>query len=929
MTIHTSYRLYQLFLLKTTANLHPSIYTPTTKEIANVNIWFNAINRRIEQADNDYLSLIRKRCEKVPGFFGWLPKNECILKPDPTDERWNSPFKELKCWDRKSFLENQVTGISFGKFDIVRMLPLPHSYWTNIYKTLVLKPLNRPEYPIFTEVLSIPAQRIKSYEDRSVGRNGSVTNESDLASDNKFPYICFIFLKLPKNIKNISRTEKLHQFIAEIENEINSQPIANRTELFLTHSIQYPLLIKGEFISLEQLGIFTNILRCLADDTSTIISINPEHGFDKKPDTVNFALLIKLENQRSTKDLLDTKQKVKNYLTETVKVGEKDIEFLNRGYYWNLKVRLITNNIKELCSAVVNRIRSIEAVQKVVTIPYWTITDGSNYKSPWEIEAQSKELHRDPIPHQWIGAITKIPKAKIVDGKSSSYDIFNIRLYNLKFDLEWLYGYLQRMFEAWKAEELDTDVITFQELDGWAVHCLKRLNKLIDLSESFFILEKFGRQSEELNHDNELNEMWEDLRKSSQEVANIKYLTSTILANFNEKLEGKQLVTASEPYVRFGERSEIFDQICYAMDNLFKDYCGKLKAHWKGLVLPSFEIDFAIHPRTRILYLPMDIKVHVHDKLLPISHEAAHFILKLVSENIEKDASDDFYSEIWEPIHIRARSFIKELKDHNLHSNVQNNEPKILNEKIDSILNEVENDLVTGLNDKRYTKSEVLCDIFAGISGGPGYFRSLGLNGFLPTTDFETKLYPPTWLRIYLGLELFVNNFIPCADVWVERIKPAFDSMVEKHMNVDTQKRIIKCDFKKQERFVKRSIFPSLISSKDNKHISLLTNYNFYLIKAILSDKKYIKKILQWAKDYLGDEYLFFQWSKDKTKEALEEDSKDEYYKCEEIAKKLIYDDLLIENESPKMIAASSVLLPIKRPVYPSGRILHSLFYSD
>lgn len=946
MKIITSSRIYQFFLLKTHDKLPQQISSNPAQ--ANNQTWLTKVYKQFEETDSVYLSLLNERCYNVQNFFGW-DENGCSILDYKNGKE---SLKIIDCKNPDIHFENNHTGIVFGKFDILKILSLPHSYWANIYKTLLLRPKDKNAPPIFSEILSVPTHKLK------------ISNSIDstlIPPDDEYPYFCLSFIRPPKlsKHKKLKPKEIVEIFWASLSEIWRKENFHQYNfELYLTFSLQYPLLIKGRFKSFEEIGYFNKHLRCLCDDISTIISLNPNYCIPKSSEenaeSVFFTILFKLSNQTDSVAIQSIKDQLIEHINK-IKKPDTDIRILNRGYYWDLVVSFETFEVKQYAETTVNEIRKIESIVKSVTIPYWSIIDQSIQKtnSPWSDHIENREIpERKKINDFWCDSLSKTPQSQHYFTKSPSYDILNIRLYNLKFDLEWLHGYLQRLYDAWKAEDLDDTVSTFDRLDELASKYLIDINKAIEYYDLFTyspksdftaleqllneecqgiddkefieIVHQFNSHKDDIekissNIEEAIKESWENFLKIEKDIKALKKITSSILSNFNEKLEGKQIVTATEPYLRFGERSEIFDQICDSLNTLFKDYCGNKKDNWNGLVLPSFDTEFEIYIPARVLFLPMDIKVHVHDKLLPLAHEAGHFIL---SDALESEAYNEFFNTVWKTLYEDAQKVILKLK-----KDCPDEYKVKLNRKLSSIekqLSERKED------DTGFVDSEIFADLIAALSAGPGYFRSLGLIAFnIDSKIFPYENHPPVWLRIFLGLLLYEKEYIPCDPNWLKSTKEGFEAIKERHIDVESWIKYLKNENDKDAIL---AIILEIITIEEpvvGSKISALMTPLFYLIKAIIDDEKHIKNLIVWLSKYLGDDFFFFPYRDYKNKTEFKENTERIYNKCVSIAKTLLYKEELVLNEKPKMIAAASVLKPIKRPVYPSGRILHSLIYSD
>jgi len=128
----------------------------------------------------------------------------------------------------------------------------------------------------------------------------------------------------------------------------------------------------------------------------------------------------------------------------------------------------------------------------------------------------------------------------------------------------------------------------------------------------------------------------------------------------------------------------------------------------------------------------------------------------------------------------------------------------------------------------------------------------------------------------------------------------------------------------------------------------------FYCSRALLKKKRYFNMLHEWVvkyfeRPYAKNEYpagwesdfipgktLFipaidkerFRMNENLLQKKEQDITKATYEYCQEIARRIGYDDELILDAPQRYVAAASIMWPVVRPTYPSGRIIHSLFYS-
>jgi predicted SprT family Zn-dependent metalloprotease len=152
------------------------------------------------------------------------------------------------------------------------------------------------------------------------------------------------------------------------------------------------------------------------------------------------------------------------------------------------------------------------------------------------------------------------------------------------------------------------------------------------------------------------NAMWEIvtwIRQTVRSSEGVNGMLTRIATRFKEEGEVVQAVMTTEPFLKVSEQSGIMTLSLLAANRLFKDYCAsanryikeeaknlsnqfginkmpeqkKFVERWSGVVTSGTGGDFCIHPRNRVLELPVDFKFHTIEKLTPLAHEAAHLVL--------------------------------------------------------------------------------------------------------------------------------------------------------------------------------------------------------------------------------------------------------------------------------------------------------------
>lgn len=645
------------------------------------------------------------------------------------------------------------------------------------------------------------------------------------------------------------------------------------------------------------------------------------------------------------------------------------IKFYSRAYDWDLFLRIETRNVIKLMDLIMTKVRANDHVYQAATIPYW---DGDQYREhsqtsssgKFDINKHLEELNEHlerckvlresirPRPQQddedekdedkklehLINSDLDLPgyrHPKAPEVMSRAADALNNVLYNLKFDFEWLLGYVILLEKAWCAN-LSPEVISFKLLRSMVKECrddclkeTRRLNKH---------REYIKKADNSAVRNRLLAEVWNLIERVRKKKYTIKEIVSSLAGEYDSMLEGRQITSIAETDPRFGEKAGVIDLAMDAADRLMREYCGirkngngprQTEDHpWQGLVSTSAVADFKIYPRFQLLKLPMDFKFHVHGKLLMLAHEAAHQILYWEvqkSEMTDKGKTDKVktvmvdpevplspkktFHEIWCAAHDRAIEFAKKLDSDR------------------AIIEELEK-----RKDKQiFQESEIFVDILAGIIAGPAYFVAFSQSSSLSPTSKPMRYYPPDWIRLLLirkvmtvlqwaddtwDLDGKFEQFFCHEEALVFAYTPIYKNGQPRKL-VELLRRYFEEDpADAPEAMIKMIIGPG------NRY---LDDPKFFLAKALMSDKgKLLMQLYNWAEEHY-DNLTFIPKKYSKKPEIRYRVT--EY--CQVLAERLALNDELVLDAPLKYIAAASVLSPVSRPAYPVGRILLSLSYSS
>ena len=974
MRIHTSHRIFEVLLLRVNNN----ILSDSIKKSGNSDddVWIELVKNAFNEVREECRKLMILRCQKVVEFFKQSHKKangevSCLIETN-NEDYWNYPRKYIDCID--DFLEkkNSLFAISFGKFDVMAIQLVPHPYWATIFRTLLAEKMVE-NFPVFTEILSIPSHKIKFQSNYDVEKQSVVDSINvGLSIDKKYACLFFVSLRTVEknceNIDNIGWRELITDFIQEYQESSCYSDVKESQEILLTSSFQFPLIIKAEFSSFSSIHTHIQYLKNndLTDEVSTLIGINPESNDwqkgGKEEKLIDFGILVKLTKDGLLIDPWKIREAIKLALKNSSVVEDENLdsfEFYPRGYYWDYLLGFKTKDIRGLIRLITNGFFGSKLIKRVISVPHWDLDDPQIKSNPTDAqtleeleikycsnketdEARSRVTDLEDLWDNldlFKSLVPEIPKAFEFRKIAPSFDIFNIRFYDLKFELEWSWCYLQQLRKGWWAEELRISG-TLKKLDLLATECFKEIIKITTdipdlystkLIEVQGIIEKLIRNKSSnykedlmlfkekltLFYSNLSCILWQSYIDIEEDVRRIKKLIFYSITQFNEKLESKQIVTASEPYIRLGERAGIMDQTSSAISALILDYCGEfsedsLKINkWDGLILPTSDADFGILVKPQVLFLPFGFKFHIANKLLPIAHEAAHFVLGALTP--ESKTYKEFQENVWKGLYEDTLTLVTELEKEALKGSFnQKDRYKIQNSF---------SDLITQLsNDKQATSfyhSEIIVDLLTGLMAGPDYFKALTLLAYIPGDEEPAfpllEDHPPIWLRIYFGSEIY-KNYIDGDPRWLH--KDVINHIFTYHAQVKSNIEFLNESHKTNPEMIQR-IVDGILGK-----IDLFIDPKFYLIKILLSDKKYFLALWKWANESFKEGFLFFPYNYKK------EDIIAKYNELKKIAERLYLNDEVVMDKSPKEIAAATEIPPIKRPVSPTGRIMHSLLFS-
>jgi hypothetical protein len=786
-----------------------------------------------------------------------------------------------------------------------------------------------------------------------------------------------------------------------------------RIELFLTFSGHYQAIIKSEFKSIDEINMFLDKIKSfeadfLVDEIATIVGLNGKHFLDGKKgkqifDTSSssgefaFAILIKTKgtsdflssekmdkkgekSEKKTEFSLDYDicKELKGVLSKYIS-DDKNMVIYMRPFFWDILVTIKTSEIYKFVMSVIKDIRDIPNVVHAITIPLWEFEEYNNKREhikkikeksgekatitkltecpAWsdrrkQIFASQSNLGEE-ILKEWKKFKAIVPKDIFKQSEGMLNPLSN-RIYNQKFDLELIFAYLLQLEAGWTTHLLTYPLRTFELM----LRSLRNIYKeLVELTKE---MKKVEQQKA-----TDKKEVWEKLSEIVSEISTLKEIITNLITEYNDKQEGSQISWMTAPYLRIGQRAGVIDMYTDALNDLFKDYCGKFLGKidlWKGLVTPSSGQDFSVVPVYQVLHLPVDIKFHVHGRLPLMAHEAAHFILwcllkapdssyfiredelKKNKNFSKKKALDDkllekrkfFIIKIWNEMFERAKREAQYvLKDEKYEVEYEKGK-KVEIKRVDMVLGSL-----NIVRDKEPDALEFLVDVLAGLIAGPAYFKSFGLLYYQsrestiqrPRTIVPTYYPKSDWIRVYLGILLWQrisrkekNGMDWLDDYWE---LPSYFSEVL--ATVDTE--LVEEDNDNKYRdYLSEKIAPESIKVRK---LDFYMDYNTYLIRAFFARKRgpcLLDRFVRFFEDIFDKNLFFFGGHggvrfKSNTAKDVQKDCIEVSERCCQYASQLVFESRIILEGRLKDISASSIMSPIQRPVVPSGRILHSLYY--
>ena len=636
-----------------------------------------------------------------------------------------------------------------------------------------------------------------------------------------------------------------------------------------------------------------------------------------------------------------------------------------RGYYWDIFVSFATKRPKELLELIV-KMRKDKAIVNLVTIPYWEENiDVMHLRVPEKKKKEKgsrKKWNKADIADYMINVQPVSANSKWKRIGSFKPTMTEAKIYEMKFDLEWLYNYCRQLHHAWRHKEelFFADTKTFRKIEDELLYLIEYTQTA---SEKVAVINKEITDNEDTEDQDlseitrELNYLWNnDLDEIKSRMDHIKELLSAITIYYNEQLEASQVVTMTDPLIRFGSRAGVMDMVEPSIAILFKDFIGSPNENemsktvhdkfvWNGIVVSSGKREYMYSLYSDVLHLPVQFRFHVHEKLHLIAHEAAHFLLKELFETKCKEKMRKEFNELWTKIFAAACVEIEKF--------VESKEIILIEKDLVRFLIDIKKSMriksemsheseilrKTSYRDS-FSDYEIICDLIATLIAGPAFTQSL-LNSHYQKSTLQSEMglignYLPMWMRILLGRKIISVIRWNGEKKGKSKMQRELSKMIR---TSDNRFRYIMEVFEQEnDRLLLSSLLgkkdgnKKLLESEDCEEIIPLLTDQYFILMGLMRNEKIIYEIAVWLDKYFP-EALFtkvdkeFEFDSDEWKNAQEKIALKKYGEVTKVAARLIENSEVVTDVRPKTVACATIMKNFERPVYPSARLLHSFYY--
>jgi hypothetical protein len=447
---------------------------------------------------------------------------------------------------------------------------------------------------------------------------------------------------------------------------------------------------------------------------------------------------------------------------------------------------------------------------------------------------------------------------------------------------------------------------------------------------------------------NAIRTVWHMLSNEENLIIGLREEIQCIRAELHELTEGAQAKTMTEPHILLGERSGVTDLFHHAAGKLLSYYCGSWDFNggdepqrlWDGIVAASnTSFDWWIRPEFQLLRLPLEFKMHTHRRLLPLAHEACHQIVHCVMRDSRESAAAGKLLSLWQRATEIAIGELETLRSLLQEARKAAGDP--FKEWLDEALGKTR-DLSRKMWDgtlehARIENSELLVDLLSFLGGGPAAVTTLFELHYRPV-DSHKHFHPPMWLRVFIGEMVFQYlGVTPKNNPWLHSSAWSLHVFGEQRFGdrpVFEQVKSQEAGFSGGHEALCRYITDGLPATEKETHELLavgrtsdaLVYEKIYYARAFLMQgSDLLTDLVRWCAEFSKD-FLFYPANENGLFSSAEIDEVN--HRCLRTAVRILYDEEVILDEDPRVIAAASMHPMLRRPVHPTGRIIHSLYYS-
>jgi len=551
-------------------------------------------------------------------------------------------------------------------------------------------------------------------------------------------------------------------------------------------------------------------------------------------------------------------------------------------------------------------------------------------KHPWFNELKNKiEESRAEAPHY----ISPDLNQTALDSQTAPVrDILNENIYDLKFHWEWLGSYLLQLQDSWedlarrstvpercKANDPHTFRLMGDTVRRHIDLLLGAMSRLCGLRKVVGCegLEQERREEARQLHLRAEETTWDIIDRSQKDQRRFKEFLAHLVSAYPERNEASLVVSQTEPRMHTTEPTGLLDMGTVAAHRTFRNYLTRprewsyldvelssvdpdgnkppSREKWQGKVLTSTGYDFMVQPHLQLLYVPVEFKLHTYARLQPLAHEAGHVVLAMLDRTEHSRAI--IQDEVIKPWVEKARLIAEaRLTQQSFHL-------KTVQKGLTRFRQRGENNNLVSL--------ELLCDCLGALAAGPAYYSAIYPWFFNASVKKDKELHAELLVRLKAGVALAKalgwyrpetgSKHNPGGDPW--------------------------CVFSAIEKSLIRHCKPG-------KNVPLMsTMFEYYLVEALEEDfnntktpPEYLINLLRFC-ETCGRDFLFYPHVEDPDEQQTIREVVNAL--CEKTMARMLFNNELVLDLPPKIIAAAAMLLPFGRPHHPGGRVLQSIFFTS